>query len=369
MPKILRADVLGYTKGVNSLAVTKLIERAGRTCYKSDKKITEDSADGFVRGVRKLGHESVIEHSWFNFFLAKKARPDIVAQLLLANNLLTVTLRPDGILVSGNARMFRDFFKSDFWKTDLFIPGYFDLDCFGARDSKDSLIRYALIKILAGKYPVLFEDLAVNKDIKVPEWVIFNPHLKYSLREKERHWWALVKFTGGTRAFTHQLVRHRYLTAFSQESQRYCDEAGFTVTEYFSIPLSVREAAHMETKDGIALEDWFVEKLRIGDGWYQELQGYLHQAKEKGLTKGKVNEDARYLLVNAVCSEVVCSAPLGQWKHIFKMRACDRHAQWEIRNVTIKLLRRFKSIFPGVFDEFEINEKEMVAEVKKVPNK
>ena len=38
------------------------IERIGRVCYKSEGKITEDSADGFVRGIIKRGHESVIEH-------------------------------------------------------------------------------------------------------------------------------------------------------------------------------------------------------------------------------------------------------------------------------------------------------------------
>lgn len=38
------------------------IEQAGRTCYKSEDKITEDSAWVFVRGIIKRGHEAVIEH-------------------------------------------------------------------------------------------------------------------------------------------------------------------------------------------------------------------------------------------------------------------------------------------------------------------
>jgi thymidylate synthase (FAD) len=38
------------------------IERAGRTCYKSEARITEDSAAAFVRTIVKRGHESVIEH-------------------------------------------------------------------------------------------------------------------------------------------------------------------------------------------------------------------------------------------------------------------------------------------------------------------
>lgn len=39
-----------------------LIELAGRTCYKSESKIAEDSAEKFVRNILKRGHEAVIEH-------------------------------------------------------------------------------------------------------------------------------------------------------------------------------------------------------------------------------------------------------------------------------------------------------------------
>ena len=42
--------------------ILSLIEQAGRTCYKSESKITEDSAEKFVRNILKRGHEAVIEH-------------------------------------------------------------------------------------------------------------------------------------------------------------------------------------------------------------------------------------------------------------------------------------------------------------------
>jgi thymidylate synthase (FAD) len=38
------------------------IESAGRTCYKSEDKITSDSAKNFVKLILKSGHHSVIEH-------------------------------------------------------------------------------------------------------------------------------------------------------------------------------------------------------------------------------------------------------------------------------------------------------------------
>lgn len=41
----------------------ELIEKAGRTCYKSESMITEGSAERFVKMILKNGHESVIEHA------------------------------------------------------------------------------------------------------------------------------------------------------------------------------------------------------------------------------------------------------------------------------------------------------------------
>ena len=42
--------------------IYKQIEIAGRTCYKSEDKITEDSAKGFVDRMIKSGHGAMLEH-------------------------------------------------------------------------------------------------------------------------------------------------------------------------------------------------------------------------------------------------------------------------------------------------------------------
>lgn len=43
-------------------ALLQKLELAGRVCYKSEEKITPDSAAGFVARILKNGHESVLEH-------------------------------------------------------------------------------------------------------------------------------------------------------------------------------------------------------------------------------------------------------------------------------------------------------------------
>ena len=43
-------------------ALLNTIEVAGRVCYKSEDKIQEGSAEKFIAGIIKRGHEAVLEH-------------------------------------------------------------------------------------------------------------------------------------------------------------------------------------------------------------------------------------------------------------------------------------------------------------------
>ena len=45
----------------------RVIEMCGRTCYKSEDKITADSSERFVRMLLDNGHESVIEHASMSY--------------------------------------------------------------------------------------------------------------------------------------------------------------------------------------------------------------------------------------------------------------------------------------------------------------
>jgi len=42
--------------------IMSTVEKAGRTCYKSESGISEGSAERFIQNIIKRGHESVIEH-------------------------------------------------------------------------------------------------------------------------------------------------------------------------------------------------------------------------------------------------------------------------------------------------------------------
>ena len=62
--RIVNADVEFITP-INGQAILERLEQCGRVCYKSENKITEDSAEKFVAHIIKCGHEAVLEHCSF----------------------------------------------------------------------------------------------------------------------------------------------------------------------------------------------------------------------------------------------------------------------------------------------------------------
>ena len=139
-----------------------------------------------------------------------------------------------------------------------------------------------------------------------------------------------VSFTFGiegvSRAMTHQLVRHR-IASYSQRSQRYVDEEGFS----FVVPPEI--ADNQEAKE---LFERVVEDARVA---YKRLQGM-----------GVAREDARYLLPNACCSSIVVTMNARELLHFFTLRCC-RRAQWEIRAVAKEMLRMCREIAPLLFED------------------
>lgn len=62
--KIIKPDVQFITP-IDGTTILKRLEQCGRVCYKSEDKITEGSAEKFVAGIIKRGHEAVLEHCSF----------------------------------------------------------------------------------------------------------------------------------------------------------------------------------------------------------------------------------------------------------------------------------------------------------------
>ncbi|OGF96990.1 MAG: thymidylate synthase, flavin-dependent [Candidatus Glassbacteria bacterium RBG_16_58_8] len=155
------------------------------------------------------------------------------------------------------------------------------------------------------------------------------------------HAYATFRIEGGSRCFTHQFVRHRFCS-FSQQSQRYVDEEKFAVVTPDSIRGNL-EALGLYTK--------FVEDAR--------------EAYRGLIALGIQKQDARFVLPNAVESEIVVSANFREWRHIFRAR-CHPAAQWEIRTICLEMLRILKKEAPSVFHDFVIDEEKKFAQNLKI---
>lgn len=150
---------------------------------------------------------------------------------------------------------------------------------------------------------------------------------------------ATFRITGASRSFTHQLVRHR-LASFSQQSQRYVEESEFN----YIVPPSIAQDA---------------ESLAVYREYMETARKTYARLREKGMLK----EDARFVLPNALESQIVFSANFRELRHIFKLRL-EKAAQWEIRIVCLDMLKVMQEKAPAVFGDFEINEQELTASTK-----
>ena len=285
-----------------------IIEKAARTCYKTEGKITEGSAERMVVSLRQRMHYAMLEHGDYIFMLDDyKILDNIVCSLrrLMEDGedvpLLTWTNINERPIISGNVRAWRELLASRCAASYYFT---------GAID------------------PIYTEDI-VTEDERIVDPRI--KQIRYSdlrgFNEKRVHLRQTVRFTVD-RGVTHEFVRHRVMS-FAQESTRYCDYSGggITVIE----PCFLEE--HTETYD------LWKRQCMSADAAY---------AAEKRL--GLKPEEARTVLPQSTKAELVMTGTLRQWDYFFDKRA--RHttgkAHPQAAEVAIPLMHEMAARFPDV---------------------
>ena len=148
-----------------------------------------------------------------------------------------------------------------------------------------------------------------------------------------------VEFNNISRGFTHEIVRHR-LASFTQESTRYVDESNFKVV----IPPTKEDSekvVELTMPDGQKVNVSFADWVELNEQMYRGLRN-----------ADWVPEDARQILPIGIKSQIVVTANLREWRHIFLLRTNPR-AHWEIRRVMTNLLNEIKGIVPIIFDDIK----------------
>lgn len=251
--------------------VYKQIERAGRICYKSEDKITEDSARSFVDRMIKSGHGAMLEHG-------------------------TVYLYNPG-----------DKQMLDMIKRYSENP-YSRLNVVKA-DSTGAIIGPVWITT---NYRVIVEN-NWEKDL-----------IYYSPNPVPLHPKRITVHFVCDRGVSHEFVRHRVMS-FAQESTRYCNYS----KDKFGNGLTFIEPCWLEDynyKDN-TYNRLFIDSLRFAEAHYLDLlKKWDDKIPDKRYKTGFRNnpwtpQQARAVLPNSLKTELVVTGFVSDWNHFFDLRA------------------------------------------------
>lgn len=268
---------------INEKDPYKKIELAGRTCYKSEDKITKTSAKKFVKALINRKHTPMLEHQCFVFKIDESSPfTEQYINFLRGNKYLNVTrlsvyMNENGnivpntrYLVSGNVRAICEREVSD----PIFKALCVDFPDLAYGEQKKSAYEYIDAKIVKLSD---FNDLTDEEILK--------------------HSYFTFRITTD-RGVTHELVRHRPCS-FAQESTRY-----------------------VNYKDGlnISLPSQFYEKPEEVQELYKEAFEFVENAYRNLIESGETPQQARAVLPNALKTEIVVTANLEEWNHIINLR-------------------------------------------------
>ena len=283
----------------------KMIELAGRTCYKSEDKITEDSAKKFVDRMIKLGHGAMLEHG--TIYLA--------------------------CLV----------FDGDVDNNNNLTPNH---SFYKYQSNKYSKVKVA-------QYAWSGEDVAcVTTNLRVLVENNWLDDLKtYRCEPTRYHEKRITAKFICDRGVSHEFVRHRVFS-FAQESQRYCNynkdkfnnELTFIKPTWLNIP-----TGDYTYWDG----DWCdIDNMKIqlpsDNGIADNFLWCLNNAGMQYrllINKGLKPQEARAILPNATKTELVMTGFESDWEHFFELR-CSGAAHPDARKLAdeLKSLMNVKNI-------------------------
>jgi thymidylate synthase (FAD) len=261
--------------------IYKRIELAGRTCYKSEDKIKEDSAKKFVKAMIKSNHTAMLEHASLVFQVDSYFIWDTIKRFNRRYLNITECLGPNRssqtnrrLLVSGNIRAINES-KNRFLLKAMVDAGY-----------EDAVYSYDKIEL----------DKDYNTDIKVVDIMSIE---NIQSEEILNHYYPSFRCITD-RAVTHEMVRHRP-ASFAQESQRYVNYEKKGGVEFIK-PYWFDSASYKEKL-------LFKLSLQNSEGIYKDL-----------IEAGLKPQEARGVLPNATKTEIVMTAPMYEWQHFLNLR-------------------------------------------------
>jgi len=153
---------------------------------------------------------------------------------------------------------------------------------------------------------------------------------------------------GVSRAFTHQVVRHRIGFSFSQLSQQYHEETDAAFVEPAELSRSPEALEAWRHAMSAARQSYntILDSLKDGSNG----AGTDSQKKE---IKRAVRSAARSVLPNATETKIIVTANGRALRHFFKVRG-SIPGDAEMREVAAGMFRAVQPDAPALFSDFEL---------------
>lgn len=157
------------------------------------------------------------------------------------------------------------------------------------------------------------------------------------------HAFATVKIICD-RGVTHEIVRHR-LASYSQESTRYCNYRGGVT---FVIPPWCNSLQEKE----YGWRDFSGKEIDTASLIWAFSMMDAESKYINLLNEGWSPQQARSVLPNSTKTEIVITANVREWRHIFKLR-CNKASHPQMNEVMIPLHKEMKKLIPVIFDDIK----------------
>ncbi len=151
--------------------------------------------------------------------------------------------------------------------------------------------------------------------------------------------------TGISRSLTHELIRHRHFS-YSQLSQRYVPERDAQMVEPDVIAGDPELHALFTEATDAALASY--EALLEG------LEKRFADVENATSRRKQARQAARAVLPNATETRIVVTGNYRAMRHFVAMRASE-HADVEIRELAIAMLRELQRVAPNAFADFAVS--------------
>lgn len=255
--------------------IFQAIERAGRTCYKSENKITDYSAMEFVGRMQESKHLSMLEHG--TVYLTVK-----------------IPKNKDGEFdwTTKEYSFVMDLLHNPYTETNI--------------DKKTGTVY------ITTNYRVIVDHSMLHE------------YMKYKSERTTSHPRRVSFRITTNRQVTHELVRHRKFS-FAQESTRYCD---YTKDKFggltFIIPAFLKDKIKENKEKGFEIvdkeDDVSVNPANDFIDCLSNIEGAYYSLKRIGVKP----QNRALLLPNDTKTEIIMTGFLDDWKHFLDLRYFEK---------------------------------------------